>query len=414
MKRALFLFGLILALGCGLHAQAAAPVDTTVCDIVKKPASFDGKMVRLKGTVIAGFDEFAVEDAADPNCGFQVDVIWLSFPPGSKAKAGPVAMLTLQPAHNFAGTYTAPSRAPVTLEKDKNFKQFDSLLSQTHQKGADMCLGCTRYMVTATLVGRLDAVADATLKRDGGKIVGFGGFGNMNAYPTRLVLASVADITPKEIDFSKNDLATKGDSSLGAGNGSYLNSMASPGGIDASRTQANTGGASDMLTVIGSAQKSAAAMAASPAKDEAERAMAAYGKPGEHTGVQAKAGITNEASPADEALGAKDSPDGVLFNFTFSSDRLPGDELTRAVIHMGEHIADLRSPKPGNEDAPVYVLEYDAWTVTAVSAIVSGQPYLTLPGAYLTWSAGWPAADRPDKMDAALKDFLSNEAQLSR
>ena len=100
--------------------------------------------------------------------------------------------------------YTPPTRTPVTLRRDKDFKQFDSLLAQTHQKGADMCLGCTRYEVTATLVGRLDSVADATLKRDAaGKIVGFGGFGNMNAYPARLVLQSVTDVTPKEIDYSK-------------------------------------------------------------------------------------------------------------------------------------------------------------------------------------------------------------------
>ncbi len=54
-------------------------------------------------------------------------------------------MVMIQPARNFAGKYAAPTRTPVTLEKDKDFKQFDSLLAQTHQKGADMCLGCVRY-----------------------------------------------------------------------------------------------------------------------------------------------------------------------------------------------------------------------------------------------------------------------------
>ena len=79
-------------------------------------------------------------------------------------------MFRLQPAHNFAGTYTAPTRTPVTLDKSKDFKQFDSLLSQTHNKGAGMCLGCARYEVTATLVGRLDGVADADLAaRQGGQ-----------------------------------------------------------------------------------------------------------------------------------------------------------------------------------------------------------------------------------------------------
>ena len=90
MKRLVVLIGLFFAFGCGLHAQAAAaPVDVKVCDVVKSPASFDGKLVRIKGTVVAGFDEFIIKDATDPNCGYQVNGIWLSYPRGSKAKSGP-------------------------------------------------------------------------------------------------------------------------------------------------------------------------------------------------------------------------------------------------------------------------------------------------------------------------------------
>src|ERR1700734_1697012 len=206
----------VFGFGGGLRAQAPAQasaqvMDTTVCDVVKKPAHFDGKIVRIKGTVLAGCDQFAIKDAADPNCGFPVNTIWLESPQGTKGKAGPVAIVELQPAKNFSGQYTAPTRTPVTLDKGKDFKQFDSLLSQAHQKTTSMCLGCSRYEVTATLIGRLDSVDDATLKRDAsGKIVGFGGFGNMNAYPARLVLQSVSDVTPKEIDYSKNDDETKG------------------------------------------------------------------------------------------------------------------------------------------------------------------------------------------------------------
>lgn len=387
MKRGLILAGLIFGLGCGLHAQA---VDATVCDVVKKPASFDGKTVRIKGTVVAGFDEFVIKDAVDPNCGYQVNAIWLSYPQGTKGKAGPAAMLQIQPARNFSGQYTPPTRAAVTLDKSKDFKQFDSLLSQTHQKGADMCLGCTRYEVTATLVGRLDAVADATLKRDAsGKIVGFGGFGNMNAYPARLVLQSVADVTPKEIDYSKNDEATKGDFPQ------------SP----------NSGG--DPYGAIGAAQKIAAALPESPAKDQAVKAAAAFGKEGEHNGVNIAFGNANEAAK-DEALGIKDSPDGVLFNCTFNSDHLQGNAMTRALVHMGEHISELRNPDPANMDAPPLVLESDAWVITTVTAVAGGQKFLTLPGGYLIWNITWPADDRNEKMAATLKDFLANEALLSR
>jgi hypothetical protein len=394
MKRFVVFTLMISGLSCGLRAQTPAQVvDTTVCDVVKKPASFDGKMVRIKGTVVAGFDEFIIKDASDPNCGYPVNAIWLSYPQGTKGKAGPAAILQIQPARNFAGTYTAPTRTPVALEKSKDFKQFDSLLAQTHQKGLDMCLGCTRYEVTATLVGRMDAVADPTLKRDAsGKITGFGGFGNMNAYPARLVLQSVADVTPKEIDYSKNDDATKGDAPQ-SGSGSDM------------------GG--DISGAIANAQKAAAALAAGPAKDQAVKAAGAFGKPGDRTtGVNVAFGTTNEVAP--EALGVKDSPDGILFNCILNQDRVHGDPLVRAVAHFGEHISELRNPDSDHADAPAYVLESDAWVVTTLNAIVSGQKFLTLPGGYLIWNTSWPADTRNDKMEEVLKDFLLNEAMLSR
>src|ERR1700692_4539770 len=98
-------------------------------------------------------------------CGQQVNGIWLSYPEGTKAKSGPWTMLQLQPAKNFAGTVTAVERTPVQLDKNKDFKQFDALLAAPN-KGNGMCLGCGRYAVSATLVGRLDGAAPG-LKRDG-------------------------------------------------------------------------------------------------------------------------------------------------------------------------------------------------------------------------------------------------------
>ena len=392
MKRHFVLILAIVGLSCGLRAQTPAQVtDVAICDVVKKPAPFDGKIVRIKGTVVAGFDQFVIKDAKDPNCGFPVNAIWLEYPQGTKGKAGPAAILQIQPAKNFSGQYTAPTRTAVTLDKSKDFKQFDSLLAQTHQKNPSMCLGCTRYEVTATLVGRLDTVADATLKRDAsGKIVGFGGFGNMNAYPARLVLQSVSDITPKEIDYSKSDAETKNDTMQTSGSGGDL------------------GGATATM------QKVAAGLGASPLKDLAVKAVNVYGKPGQQNGVIVGFGRPNEISPKDEGAGAQDSPDGVLFNCTFNEDRLQGDALARAIAHLGTHITELREPEKGNEDAAAYVLESDAWIVTTVTALSSGQKYLTLPGGYVVWDNTWPADQRNSNMEATLKNFIANEMLLSR
>src|SRR6516164_9182007 len=102
MYRKFFVFVCLLIASLTISAQA---VDAKVCDILAHPSSFDGKMVRLTGTVIAGFDEFVVKDAA---CGLTINSIWITYPEGAKAKAGPAAMLTLQLAKNSPGEQAAP------------------------------------------------------------------------------------------------------------------------------------------------------------------------------------------------------------------------------------------------------------------------------------------------------------------
>ena len=183
-------------------AARAQTVDTTVCEVLKNPASFDGKIVRLKGTVISGFDEFAIKDST---CGQAVNGIWLSYPEGTKAKSGPVAMVQLRLDKNSAAA-TVPNRVAVTLDKNKDFKQFDSLLATPYKSVT--CLGCMKYTVTATLTGRIDGSKTAGATREGtGKFTAVNGFGNMSLYPARLVLQSVADVSSAEIDYSKSPAA---------------------------------------------------------------------------------------------------------------------------------------------------------------------------------------------------------------
>jgi len=396
------LFLLLLA-ACTLRAQA---VDTTVCNVLKNPKGFDGKTVRIKGTVIAGLDEFVVTDG---DCGKNVNSIWLAYPRGAKAKSGPIAMVELEPAHNFAGKVEAASRPAVTLQRDKAFKQFDSLLAQSHDKGGlAVCPGCPRYRVQATLVGRLDGVADATIQRDGsGKITGLGGFGNLNAYPARLVLESVAEVTPTEIDYSASDAAINKPQSANSGENDMYQAMADASGIQSAQGQR-------FSDPIATAQKLAAAMAPSTITTQIQADVALLPKGKEQNGVTIAYGAMNEVGAGDGSAGDKDSPDGVLYNCTFNRDRLPGLELTMAVMHLAQHVADIRSPQAGNENAPLFILENNAWAVTATVAVNGREKYLTLPGGYLMWNATWPDADKLNNMEAALNSFLAKEALLSK
>ena len=297
-------------------------------------------------------------------------------------------MVRVQPARNFAGVIPAVERTPVQLDKgSKDFKQFDSLLAASFNKGG-MCLGCNRYEVTATLVGRLDGVEDAAILRDGaGKITGFGGFGFMNAYSARLVLQSVSDVTSKEIDYSKILAVVKGDT------------------YDYAATI-------DSLAVAHEAVK--AFSTANPSGLQLKRAVDAFGKPGENNGVVIDFRNANEAAAKDEGKSTKDSPDGLLYICTFNPNRLAGDAQTRAIVFAGENVANLRTPIPGAAEASLFQLDDRAWVTTILDTVAGKQKTLTLPGGYLIWNSAWPPADADQKVEDAVTSFLTSEELLGK
>jgi len=356
-------------------------VDVAACDILANPQSFDGKTVRIKGTVVAGFEEFAIKAS-----GCNQGAIWLAYPEGTKAKAGPVAVVQLQLGRNSPASVANPNRPGVKLEKNKDFKQFDSLLSTPYKSGG-MCLGCARYRVNATLVGRLDGTKDTGVTRDkAGKVAGVSGFGNLNRYNARLVLQSVSDVTAQEIDYATNAAAAKDDSQREAAGGD---------------------------PVAAAHQIARAFSPGSAAVNEVERAAAAYGKEGEDNGVDVGFGTPNEVPKNDSAKGDHNSPDGLLFNCTFDMDRLKGEPLTRAISHICTHIADIRDPQSTAKSQNPYELEHHAWQTTVLSAIGSRQKTLTLPGGYLVWNSAWPEADRSKMVDDAISKFLADWESLN-
>jgi hypothetical protein len=286
----------LVLLLCGLDSAASAQVvDASVCDVLADPASFDGKVIRFKAaSVVAGFDEFVIEGTGCKPAAS----IWLSYPGGTKGKAGPAAVVRLQLAKNSTAVADSPRKAAVMLQRDGDFQRFDSLLATPYRSSA-VCLGCPRYTVTATLIGRLDGVSTAGVVRDkGGKVISLAGFGNLNLYRARLVLQSVSEVVPREVDYSTSAIATKGDSRR-----------------------------------VGSRASA----------DQLKRAAEAYGEQGEDNGVAVSFGVANEVSPDDGAKGHGDSPDGILFDTKFDMDRLGKQLLPNAMSHIGTHIADVRS-----------------------------------------------------------------------
>ena len=342
----------------GARAASAQTVDTKVCDILAHPKDFDGKMVRVTGTVVAGFDEFMIRDTS---CKQSVNSIWLDYPTGTKAKAGPVAVITLQLAKNSPGNATSVSAMPVKLDAGGDFKKFDSALS-TSVKTPGSCLGCVRSTVTATLTGRLDAVDTVSLEKTGSMFTVVKGFGNLARYSARLVIQSVANVSQNDIDYSKP--ADLGDGNVGLG-----------------------------LTA-----------------DDLKRAAAAYGGPGEDNGVDLGFAGANSLRPDDGVKGSGNSPDGLLLLVAFDGDRVKGSAMGQAMAHTGTHIADLReSPMSRN----LFQLEGRAWGVTVMHAISSKEKMLTLPGGYVAWNSKWTDVDQQKQLPGSLSGYLTKWAALS-
>lgn len=350
-----------------LSAQA---LDSTVCDILANPQLFDGKIVRIKGTVIAGFEEFSVRGSG---CNQTVNAIWLAYPQGSKGKAGPLAMLRLQLGKNHPAEVTSVNRPPVTLDKNKDFKNFDTLLS-TPAKTNGMCLGCGKFTVTATLVGRLDGTKETGfIRNSGGSVIGVAGFGNLNRYSARLVLQSVSEISSQEIDYAKGGTPTPDDA--------------------ASANRAFTPG--------------------SPTAGQVKRGAAAFGAPGEDNGVEVAMGGANEIPENDNPKSNANSPDGLVFQATFDAGRLKGPAMELVISHLGTHIADIRSPEPGIRDLSAYGAEFRAWQTSILNAVADKAKALTLPGGYMIYNQSWSDSDLGKNANSGISGFLVNWVSIT-
>jgi hypothetical protein len=157
---------MLLALGVPSSTQVSTePIVATVCDVLSKPSAFNGKMVRLSGTVDISFEYLALSQGT-------CRAIWLDLP-------------GVDPVH------PDPS---FQMLRDDNLAQFMKLLA-------------TRKTADVVLLGRLDGVDEIqqgqTVReerkhKDGSEsaVVGFhsNGFGHMGQYKARLVLQRVVAV----------------------------------------------------------------------------------------------------------------------------------------------------------------------------------------------------------------------------
>ncbi|HXH50761.1 MAG TPA: hypothetical protein VNM47_15570 [Terriglobia bacterium] len=162
----------IVVLICALCCSAVAePTNTTVCKLIKDPARFSGKMVRIRAQVKSGF-EVAVILAECDHRGVGMALYYPDLVRGS-------------------------DRPDFTLLKNASFEEFNRALSKF---GLRPQIGPASKPpeghVFATLVGRFDGPDKLAFTDSAGKTVvrkGYG-FSPSTLYQTRLVLKSVSSV----------------------------------------------------------------------------------------------------------------------------------------------------------------------------------------------------------------------------
>ena len=178
----------------------------TLCEIANDPDRFNGKMIKVRATVLSNFE---VSLLSDSGCGLDSSV-WFTYgdarhTPSAATESAPITSLAdLKRPESLTWSPMEPS-AVITVKEDSEFRKLDSYLSkQFKPKGRNLCISCPLSSVTAVFTGRFDHTnrrLRAYRDKDS-KVIGAGGsgFGHLGGYDSQFVMHSVSEVVAVKID----------------------------------------------------------------------------------------------------------------------------------------------------------------------------------------------------------------------
>jgi len=210
----ILLLSILLSSASDMNPKGSeAPIQTSLCEIVRNPECFNGKMVQFRAQVSIGFESSLLRNKMnDPR--FDDCVIWLDTRDSifccEYAEISSISDLTDPDRRAQLQWKPLPILMPVILKEDEEFRRLQKYLGKKYkQKKGVICHGCNQYEVTATVTGRFDYGENKMMAvRDNAGAANIGlwphgrAFGHLNGWQMRLVLESVKGISVKRIPHS--------------------------------------------------------------------------------------------------------------------------------------------------------------------------------------------------------------------
>ncbi|HTZ76249.1 MAG TPA: hypothetical protein VMB47_20200 [Candidatus Aquilonibacter sp.] len=153
----------------------ARPLDVSYCDLATNPASYDGKMIRVRGTLNVFFEDFSL---FDKSCKSDQE-IWMAF--GGDVPG--IVASTVNDNQRTPGSDIKVNGTPYAIQKDESFRRLYALI--TTKKGNKPV-----YSVTATLTGSFFA-GEPRKGSDG--VTRYTGYGHLGCC-SLLVITQVSDV----------------------------------------------------------------------------------------------------------------------------------------------------------------------------------------------------------------------------
>jgi hypothetical protein len=170
------------------QVQADEPIQTTLCELMKAPPRFNGKMVQVRARIVG-------DVIADDTC---PGTIWLSVGDEGSSGAQEFAyidhLMDIRTPERLDWRPLPPMPA-VTLKNDRELRRLDKYRGNRR-----------KYNVSATCTGRFEHGGGklVAIRATGSRNVVLGPlrYGHMGAWDSQLVLQSVSNVAAKPIDRS--------------------------------------------------------------------------------------------------------------------------------------------------------------------------------------------------------------------